>query len=48
MFHLIAGLVGDLTGYGKSGPHSGLRVANLYIMAGILLKARQALDLPTL
>lgn len=31
--------VGDLTEYREGGPHSGLRVAGIYISAGILSKA---------
>jgi len=38
MFHILTGLVGDLTEYREGGPHSGLRVAGIYISAGILWK----------
>ncbi len=48
MFHLLTGLVGDLTEYREGGPHSGLRVAGIYISAGILSKAYEALACLTL
>jgi hypothetical protein len=48
MFHLLTGLVGDLTEYKEGGPHSGLRVAGIYISAGILNKAYEALGSLTL
>ena len=48
MFHLLTGLVGDLTEYRDGGPHSGLRVAGIYISAVILSKAYEALGSLTL